>query len=260
MTAYGYVFEVFDALYSGDAHEMQTLHDRFFGDYCLELLGRGRSSISWRCSRCGGASCAASPWMLFAISTSVAVGMWLERYMILVTSLYRDFLVSSWGDYHADVLGLGDLSRHHRAVPGAVPADHPACCPVISIFETKEVLHEEQEEIEHGPAHDRYGLLAEFETPEALIGSRQGARARKATAISMPSRRFRSTSSSQCCGCTTVACYGSACSAAFSASRSRSACSFSPTSTIRSTSAAGRSTRFPPSRWSLRADRPVRGA
>ena len=69
-----------------------------------------------------------TPWMLFAISTSVAIGMWLERYMILVTSLYRDFLVSSWGAYHADVLGLGDLCRHHRAVLRAVPAVHPRCC------------------------------------------------------------------------------------------------------------------------------------
>src|SRR5947209_5597368 len=33
MTAYGYVFEVFDALYSGNAHDLQTLSDRFFGAY-----------------------------------------------------------------------------------------------------------------------------------------------------------------------------------------------------------------------------------
>ena len=39
--------------------------------------------------------------LLFLISTSVVVGMWLERYMILVTSLYKDFLPSSFGYYHA---------------------------------------------------------------------------------------------------------------------------------------------------------------
>src|SRR5919201_3954922 len=33
MTAYGYVFEVFDALYSGGVHEIQTLEDRLFGSY-----------------------------------------------------------------------------------------------------------------------------------------------------------------------------------------------------------------------------------
>jgi molybdopterin-containing oxidoreductase family membrane subunit len=98
MTAYGYVFEVFDALYSGDPHELQTLSDRFFGDYWWSYWGAvffnfvALQPLWWRFVR-------RSPWMLFAISTSVVIGMWLERYMILVTSLYRDFLVSSWGHY-----------------------------------------------------------------------------------------------------------------------------------------------------------------
>ena len=48
--------------------------------------------------------------------------MWLERFVIVVTSLHRDFLPSSWGMYSADVLGLGDVPRHDRAVPvAAVP-------------------------------------------------------------------------------------------------------------------------------------------
>jgi molybdopterin-containing oxidoreductase family membrane subunit len=84
--------------------------------------------------------------MLFAISTSVVVGMWLERYMILVTSLYRDFLVSSWGVYHptfwdwatyAGTIGL-------FFVPFLLLI---RLLPVISIFETKEVLHEEKKEL-----------------------------------------------------------------------------------------------------------------
>ena len=39
MTAYGYVFEVFDALYSGNAHEIATVHDRFFGIYAWSYWG-----------------------------------------------------------------------------------------------------------------------------------------------------------------------------------------------------------------------------
>ena len=39
MTAYGYVFEIFDALYSGDAHEIATIHDRFFGIYAWSFWG-----------------------------------------------------------------------------------------------------------------------------------------------------------------------------------------------------------------------------
>ena len=36
---------------------------------------------------------------LFAISMSINVGMWLERYVIIVVSLSRDFLPSSWAMY-----------------------------------------------------------------------------------------------------------------------------------------------------------------
>ncbi len=33
----------------------------------------------------------------------VNVGMWLERFVIIVTSLHRDFLPSSWGMYHGTI-------------------------------------------------------------------------------------------------------------------------------------------------------------
>ncbi len=38
--------------------------------------------------------------ILFVIAINVNVGMWLERFVIVVTSLHRDFLPSSWGMYH----------------------------------------------------------------------------------------------------------------------------------------------------------------
>jgi molybdopterin-containing oxidoreductase family membrane subunit len=37
---------------------------------------------------------------LFAIAMVVNLGMWLERFVIVVTSLHRDFLPSSWGTYY----------------------------------------------------------------------------------------------------------------------------------------------------------------
>jgi molybdopterin-containing oxidoreductase family membrane subunit len=37
---------------------------------------------------------------LFVISLLVNMGMWLERFVIVVTSLHRDFLPSSWGMYY----------------------------------------------------------------------------------------------------------------------------------------------------------------
>ena len=38
--------------------------------------------------------------LLFILSLLVNVGMWLERFVIIVTSLHRDFLPSSWGMYY----------------------------------------------------------------------------------------------------------------------------------------------------------------
>ncbi|MBO0725948.1 MAG: hypothetical protein J2P52_10140, partial [Blastocatellia bacterium] len=44
-----------------------------------------------------------SPAALFLVSLAINAGMWLERYMIVVTSLTRDFMPSAWGQYAATV-------------------------------------------------------------------------------------------------------------------------------------------------------------
>jgi molybdopterin-containing oxidoreductase family membrane subunit len=147
MTAYGYVFEVFDALYSGDPHDIQTVHDRFFGAYAWSYWGAVvfnfvfLQGLWWRWVRRSG-------WALLLISFAVVIGMWFERYMILVTSLYRDFLVSSWGSYTPT---FWDWSTFFGTI-GLFLVPFLLIIrvfPVISIFETKEVLHEERE-AEHG--------------------------------------------------------------------------------------------------------------
>ncbi len=148
MTAYGYIFEVFDALYGGNPYEIEELTHRLFGPNFWIYWGAVffnfvlLQPLWWRPVR-------RAPWALFAISLSVAIGMWLERDMILVTSLSHDFLVSSWRDYRptfwdwatfAGTLGLFLL-------PFLLII---RLLPVISIFETKEILHEEHEVSAHG--------------------------------------------------------------------------------------------------------------
>jgi molybdopterin-containing oxidoreductase family membrane subunit len=44
-----------------------------------------------------------SPPALFGIAVVVSIGMWLERFVIVVTSLHRDFLPSSWGMYYPTI-------------------------------------------------------------------------------------------------------------------------------------------------------------
>jgi molybdopterin-containing oxidoreductase family membrane subunit len=148
MTAYGYAFEVWDAFYSGNAHEIATVHDRFFGIYAWSYWGAvffnfvPLQALWLRSVR-------RSPVLLFLIGTSVVVGMWMERYMILTTSLYKDFLPSSFGIYHAS---FWDWSTYIGMLgvfltPFLLFVRY---IPSISIFEDKEVLAREQEEARRG--------------------------------------------------------------------------------------------------------------
>jgi len=148
MTAYGYVFEVFDALYSGNAHEIATVHDRFFGIYAWSYWG----AVFFNFVPLQGLwlrTVRRSPVLLFLIGTSVVVGMWMERYMILTTSLYKDFLPSSFGEYHAS---FWDWSTYIGMIgvfmtPFLLFVRY---LPSISIFEDKEVLAREKEEARRG--------------------------------------------------------------------------------------------------------------
>jgi Ni/Fe-hydrogenase subunit HybB-like protein len=99
MLAYSYIVEVFIAWYSGDIYERYTyLTARPFGPYSvifwamivanvltpqLFWFRRLRTSVP----------------VLFAASLVILAGMWTERFIIIVTSLNRDFLPSSWHFY-----------------------------------------------------------------------------------------------------------------------------------------------------------------
>ena len=78
--------------------------------------------------------------MLFVLSLLVNVGMWLERFVIIITSLHRDFLPSFVGDVLPDVLGHCDA----LGTLGLFLCFFFLFCrflPVISIFEMRELVH-----------------------------------------------------------------------------------------------------------------------
>ena len=59
---------------------------------------------------------------LFVVALVVNIGMWLERFIIVVTSLHRDFLPSSWGMYYPTVWDWATYVGIDRAVlRAAVP-------------------------------------------------------------------------------------------------------------------------------------------
>ncbi len=102
IVAYGYAMEAFMAWYSGSTYEQYMITNRLFGPYAtsywaLLLCNVLVPQILWlRKAR-------KNIWILFLVAMSVNVGMWLERFVIIVTSLHRDYLPSSWGTYTATI-------------------------------------------------------------------------------------------------------------------------------------------------------------
>lgn len=98
VVAYGYFSEFFTAWYSGDIFERFTAVNRAIGPYAPALYALLfcnvlAPQILW------SSRMRHSTVTLFIVSIIVNIGMWLERFVIVVTSLHRDFLPSSWGMY-----------------------------------------------------------------------------------------------------------------------------------------------------------------
>jgi hypothetical protein len=78
-------------------------------------------------------------WLLFVISIVVNIGMWLERFIIIVTSLHRDFLPSSWGMFQPTgwdwSMYLGTLGLFFTCIFLFI-----RFLPVISIFEMRTMV------------------------------------------------------------------------------------------------------------------------
>ena len=106
IVVYGYVMELFFGWYSGNLYERFMLMNRAIGPYkwhwfALLLCNAVVPQLLWfRRVR-------TSPLWLFVISMFVSVGMWLERFIIIVTSLHRDFLPASWGMYSGTIWDWG---------------------------------------------------------------------------------------------------------------------------------------------------------
>jgi molybdopterin-containing oxidoreductase family membrane subunit len=102
IVAYGYFTEAFIAWYSADPFEFFVTLNRLTGPYwwvyaTLIVCNVIMPQVLWfRAVR-------SSPVGLFVISIIVNLGMWLERFIIVVTSLHRDFLPSSWGMYRPTI-------------------------------------------------------------------------------------------------------------------------------------------------------------
>ncbi|HXY22318.1 MAG TPA: NrfD/PsrC family molybdoenzyme membrane anchor subunit, partial [Burkholderiaceae bacterium] len=102
VVAYSYVMDIFMAWYSANPYEIYTALNRMRGPYapvywtlilCVVLIPQALWSPRVR----------RSPWLLLWISVAINIGMWLERFMLIVTSLHRDFLPSAWGMFYPTI-------------------------------------------------------------------------------------------------------------------------------------------------------------
>jgi len=100
LTSYGYLSEQFQSWYGGEAAEHYVYLSRLTVWSQYSLLAWSVFACNtvipqllwWRGARRSAAG-------LLFVSVAVLVGMWLERYVIVVTSLQRDYLPSSWGGF-----------------------------------------------------------------------------------------------------------------------------------------------------------------
>jgi molybdopterin-containing oxidoreductase family membrane subunit len=102
MVGYGYMIEAFMAWYSNNTYEKYEQLNRMFGPY---------AAVYWAVIACNVIipqllwfkKVRANVVSLFLVALVILIGMWLERYMIIVISLHRDYLPSSWGMYRGTV-------------------------------------------------------------------------------------------------------------------------------------------------------------
>jgi Ni/Fe-hydrogenase subunit HybB-like protein len=101
IVAYGYGMEAFMAWYSASHWEFFMMWNRMFGpmgwSYWLLILFNIAIPLTTLWSR----KLRTNVTFLFIVSIIINIGMWFERFVIFVTSLYRDYLPSSWGTYRA---------------------------------------------------------------------------------------------------------------------------------------------------------------
>ena len=122
---------------------LQTEMNRAFGPYAWSFWGLMLFNVLvpqalwWRRIR-------TTPMLLFLVALSVNLGMWLERFVIVITSLQRDFVPSSWRMYSPTLWDWATLF-------GSIGLFLTLLflfirfLPVISISEVRELLAERKE-------------------------------------------------------------------------------------------------------------------
>ena len=173
LVGYAYTMELFTAWYSGNPYELQTFTDRAVtGDYTWAY---------WTMIFCNVVApqafwfrwCRQTPWFVLVAVTFVNVGMWYERFVIIVQSLQHDFLPGSWGRFYPSWVDwmqmLGDFGLFFTLTLLFI-----RLLPMIAVAEVKGVLPEANPH--HGPPPaDRYlKVNGEYPTADHALAASYG--------------------------------------------------------------------------------------
>jgi molybdopterin-containing oxidoreductase family membrane subunit len=146
IVAYGYANEAFFAWYSANPYEQFMMANRMTGPYAVfywSLIAINAVMIQLFWFRKVRDNIA----LLFLLSLFVNVGMWLERFIIIVTSLHRDFLPSSWFMYAPTVWDFG-MFAGTIGLFLALFFLFIRFLPAIAMFEMRTLVEEEKHELE----------------------------------------------------------------------------------------------------------------
>jgi len=152
VVVYGYFCELFFGWYSANEYERFMLENRILhGPYAwaywlLLLCNFIVPQLFWF------KKCRQSIPVLFTVCMFVNVGMWLERFVIIVTSLHRDFLPSSWEMYYPTIWDFmtlfGTIGLFTTLMFLFVRV-----LPLISVFEMRTLLPEANPKQPEGGSH-----------------------------------------------------------------------------------------------------------
>jgi Ni/Fe-hydrogenase subunit HybB-like protein len=105
MVGFAYAMEFFIAWYGANPYELGAFQNRATGPYWWAY---------WTMITCNVVSpnlfwikfCRQSPLVIFIVSCLVTIGMWFERFVIIVTSLHRAYVPGEWGMFHPSLVDI----------------------------------------------------------------------------------------------------------------------------------------------------------
>ncbi|MFN8443024.1 MAG: NrfD/PsrC family molybdoenzyme membrane anchor subunit [Caldilineaceae bacterium] len=145
IVAYGYMIENFMAWYSGNQYEWYVTVNRALGPYAVAYWSMIAANVVVTQALWFRPVRRSIP-LLWVISIIINIGMWLERFVIVVTSLHRDFVPAAWGMYSPTgwdwATFIGTIGLFLALIFLFI-----RLLPLISIFEMRELVAEVEHDV-----------------------------------------------------------------------------------------------------------------